>query len=300
MLLHAQHLPSAFVPNPCFEPPNPVSSPIADRLIVVIRKRPGRGYKYVEERRTMAEGNIRASRPFQRAAIFGASGGIGRSLCEVLAERGCDPVFAGSRMGEGPNTPSYRRFAFDLTDEASIQNAAAMMRDDPPDLVIVATGVLTLEDGTGPERTLKRLDPGAMAQVLTLNTIGPALIAKHILPLMPRDRRFVFAALSARVGSISDNGLGGWHSYRASKAALNMLLKNFALEMGRTHAEGIVVGLHPGTVDSALSQPFQKGLPEGQLTQPMQAATNLLRVLDALSPKDSGKVFDFAGVQVPA
>ena len=234
------------------------------------------------------------------AAVFGASGGIGHAICMGLAERGCDLIYAGSRKGVGPDGPGFRRFAFDLNNEASIQKAAATMRDDPPDLVIVATGVLTLEDGPGPERTLKRLDPAAMAQVLALNTIGPALIAKYVLPLMPRDRRFVFAALSARVGSISDNGLGGWHSYRASKAALNMLLKNFALEMGRTHAEGIVVGLHPGTVDSALSQPFQKGLPEGQLTQPMQAAGNLLGVLDALSPGDSGKVFDFAGVQIPA
>ena len=162
----------------------------------------------------------------------------------------------------------------------------------------MASGVLTLADGTGPERTYKRLDAGAMAEVLALNTIGPALIAKHVLPLMPRSERFVFAALSARVGSISDNGLGGWHSYRASKAALNMLLRNFALEMGRTHKEGVVVGLHPGTVDSELSKPFQKGLREGQLTEPERAAQNLLGVLSRLGPHDSGKVFDFAGIEV--
>lgn len=175
-----------------------------------------------------------------------------------------------------------------------------MMRADLPDWVIVASGVLTLCDGTGPERTYKRLSGETMAKVLALNTIGPALIAKHVLPLMPRSRPFVFAALSARVGSISDNALGGWHSYRASKAALNMLLKNFALEISRTHADGVVVGLHPGTVDSALSAPFQKGLPDGQLTEPHQAADNLLSVLSALDPADSGKVFDFAGREVPA
>lgn len=233
-------------------------------------------------------------------AVFGASGGIGVALCAGLAARGCEVIHAGSRRGEGPDGSAIRPFAFDLTDEASIVAAAARMRDDPPEWVIAATGVLTLADGTGPERTYKRLDPAVMAEVFALNTIGPALIAKHMLPLMPRGRRFTFAALSARVGSISDNGLGGWHSYRASKTALNMLLKNFALEMARTHPEGVVVGLHPGTVDSGLSEPFQSGLPEGQLTAPQNAAANLLDVLARLTPAHSGRVFDFRGDEVPA
>ncbi|MEM9501907.1 MAG: SDR family NAD(P)-dependent oxidoreductase [Pseudomonadota bacterium] len=234
------------------------------------------------------------------AAIFGSSGGIGKALCVALAQGGCETVYAGSRLGTEPDGTIYRPFAFDLTDERTIAAAAEMMRDDPPQWVIIATGVLTLADGTGPERTYKRLDPGAMAEVLLLNTIGPAIIAKHMLPLMPREDRFVFAALSARVGSISDNGLGGWHSYRASKAALNMLLKNFALEMGRTHKEGVIVGLHPGTVDSALSEPFQSNLPDGQLTAPDVAAANLLGVLAQLGSKQSGRVFDFKGEEVPA
>lgn len=234
------------------------------------------------------------------AAVFGASGGIGRALCEALTAGGTQVIHAGSRSGEGPKGEAIRPFAFDLRDEVAITAAAAAMRDDPPDWVIVATGVLTLADGTGPERTYKRLDAAAMAEVFALNTIGPALIAKHILPLMPRDRRFVFAALSARVGSISDNRLGGWHSYRASKAALNMLLRNFALEMARTHPRGVVAGLHPGTVDSALSQPFQSGLPDGQLTAPDVAAANLLGVLAGLGPEHSGRVFDFRGAEVPA
>ncbi|NQX95677.1 MAG: SDR family NAD(P)-dependent oxidoreductase [Erythrobacter sp.] len=234
------------------------------------------------------------------AAVFGASGGIGRALCEALAARGCERVYAGSRSGEAPAGDAVIPFAFDLKDEASIASGAQAMKADPPEWVIVASGVLTLADGTGPERTYKRLSAQAMSEVLALNTIGPAMIAKHVLSLMPRSERFVFAALSARVGSISDNGLGGWHSYRASKAALNMLLKNFALEMGRTHKESVVVGLHPGTVDSELSKPFQKGLPDGQLTEPAQAAENLLGVLSSLSSADSGKVFDFAGLEVPA
>jgi NAD(P)-dependent dehydrogenase (short-subunit alcohol dehydrogenase family) len=234
------------------------------------------------------------------AAVFGASGGIGRALCEGLAARGTAVIHAGSRRGEGPQVAGVRPFAFDLREEAGIAAAAETMRDDPPDWVIVATGVLTLADGTAPERTYKRLDSVAMAEMFALNTIGPALIAKHMLPLMPRSERFVFAALSARVGSISDNRLGGWHSYRASKAALNMLLRNFALEMARTHPLGVVAGLHPGTVDSALSQPFQSNLPQGQLTEPDQAADNLLDVLARLVSGDSGKVFDFRGREVPA
>lgn len=234
------------------------------------------------------------------AAVFGASGGIGCALCEALAARGCERVYAGSRTGAALGLAGEVPFAFDLTDEASIAAAVALMKDDPPEWVIVATGVLTLADGTGPERTYKRIEAGAMAEVFALNTIGPALIAKHALALMPRSRHFTFAALSARVGSISDNRIGGWHSYRASKAALNMLLKNLAIEMARTHPEGVVVGLHPGTVDSALSQPFQGSLAEGQLTWPANAAANLLGVLAGLGPAQSGRVFDFRGEEVPS
>lgn len=234
------------------------------------------------------------------AAVFGSTGGIGRAFCEKLAAKGGERIYAGSRHGILPLGENFKPFSFDLEDESIIAAAADTMREDPPEWVIIASGVLTLADGTGPERTLKRLDAATMAQVFALNTIGPATIAKHILPLMPRSKRFIFTALSARVGSISDNGLGGWHSYRASKAALNMLIKNFAVEMGRTHKEGVIVGLHPGTVDSALSKPFQKGLSDGQLMQPGHAAENLLNVLGNLEPSDSGKVFDFKGEEVRA
>ncbi len=232
-------------------------------------------------------------------AVFGASGGIGSAIVSVLEERGVRKIYAGTRR-PGASSGIVTPFAFDLTDETSIAASADLMRNDPPDLVLVATGVLTLSHGIGPERSLKRLDQSAMAEIFALNTIGPSLIAKHILPLMPRTERWTFAALSARVGSISDNGLGGWHSYRASKAALNMLLKNFALEMGRTHKHGTVVGLHPGTVDTPLSEPFQSGLPGGQLSSSQDAANNLLEVLAGLGPEHSGCVFDWKGEQIPA
>jgi NAD(P)-dependent dehydrogenase (short-subunit alcohol dehydrogenase family) len=198
-----------------------------------------------------------------------------------------------------PHEPAIRPFRFDLEDESSILAAADAMRDSPPDLVIVASGVLTLSDGTRPERSYTSLDPGAMAEMFAVNTIGPALVAKHMLPLLPRDRRCAFVALSARVGSIGDNRIGGWHSYRASKAALNMLVRNFAIELGRTHKRSVVVSLHPGTVDTGLSEPFQANLPDGQLTQPDGAARNLLGVIDGLTPADSGHQFDWKGDRVP-
>ncbi len=238
------------------------------------------------------------SRPFRTAAIFGSSGAIGGAVSRALIGTGTR-VYAGSRSGEGitgvAGDALHTPFAFDLRDEDGIAAAAKRMKDDPPDLILVATGVLTLPDGDGPERTYKRIDPSVMADNFALNVIGPALVAKHMLPIMPRGRRGVFAALSARVGSIGDNRLGGWHSYRASKAALNMLIRNFAIEMKRSHDQAIVVGLHPGTVDSALSRPFQTNLPDGQLTDPDEAGENLLRVIGALSISDSGKVFDWKG-----
>ncbi len=186
-------------------------------------------------------------------------------------------------------------FTFDLTDESSIAAAAARMADNPPELVLVASGALTLDDGTPPEKSYKAMDAAAMARALAVNTIGPALIAKHILPLMPRDRRFVFAVLSARVGSISDNRLGGWHSYRASKAALNMLVKNWAIELGRTHKLGAIVALHPGTVETRLSAPFQQGLPPGQLRMRRDAAQALVDVVMQVGPDQSGMLIGWDG-----
>ena len=233
------------------------------------------------------------------AALFGASGGIGAALVEELAARGCGLIHAGSRSGSAPEVPQVRPFRFDLTDEASIAAAAGEMAKEPPDWVLIATGVLTLPGGEGPERSWRALDASTMVGMLRINTIGPALVARHMLPLLRRDRRSVLAALSARVGSIGDNRLGGWHSYRASKAALNMLLRNFAIELARSHPQAVVAGLHPGTVDTALSAPFQRGLPEGQLLAPEESARHLLDVLGRLEPSDSGGVFDWRGERVP-
>lgn len=232
-----------------------------------------------------------------RCAVFGASGGIGAALLRALAARDdVAEVWAGSRKGVADDG-KVRGFAFDLADEASIAVACARI-GAPLDMAIVATGRLTLHDGSGPEKSYRALDPARLAESFAVNAIGPALVAKHVLPLLPKDRRAVFAALSARVGSISDNRLGGWHGYRASKAALNMLVRNFAVELGRTHCQAVVVALHPGTVDTGLSAPFQKGVAEGKLFTPDFAAERLLAVLDGLEPADSGKLFAWDGAEV--
>jgi NAD(P)-dependent dehydrogenase (short-subunit alcohol dehydrogenase family) len=187
----------------------------------------------------------------------------------------------------------------DLLDEASIAVAAAHVATGPaPTLVIVATGLLH-EGNHGPEKALRELDPAWLAKSYAINAIGPALVAKHFLPLMPRTGRTVFAALSARVGSISDNRLGGWHGYRASKAALNMLVRTIAIEEKRRNDRSIVVALHPGTVDTGLSRPFQANVPAGRLFDVERAALQLLDVIEALNVTDSGKLLDYEGEEVP-
>lgn len=233
-----------------------------------------------------------------RVAVFGASGGIGAALVSALGARDDVAIVHAISRHAAPAAGKLRPLLFDLADETSIAAAADAIGGDL-DLCVVATGVLTLPDGTGPEKSWRQIDPAAMARVFALNTIGPAVIAKHVLPLLPRGRRSVFAALSARVGSIGDNRLGGWHSYRASKAALNMLVRNFAIELGRTHPHAICVALHPGTVDTALSVPFQRGVPAERLLTAEQSAAHLLAVLDGLTAADTGGCIAWDGQRVP-
>ena len=233
------------------------------------------------------------------AVVFGASGAIGRALTERLAVRGNHVVYGAARDLTAALSADVRRIGFDLADETSIAAAVAQI-EEPPALVIVATGLLhDAAGGIAPEKSLRSIDPGAMAAVFAANTIGPALLAKHLLPRLPRDRPAIFAVLSARVGSIGDNQLGGWHAYRASKAALNMLVRNFAIELARSHPLAVVAALHPGTTDSALSAPFQRGVAPDKLFSPAQAAGHLLDVLAALTPADSGGLFAWDGQRLP-
>lgn len=235
--------------------------------------------------------------PNSTVGIVGASGGIGRALVDLLAsDEAVNEVHAFSRATVDWNKKKVHGHFLDLTDERSIDKAATDAASTwPLDLVIVASGVLHRDGELMPEKSMRDLDSKAMAEVLAVNTIGPGLIAKHFLPKFRRRHKTVFAALSARVGSIGDNRLGGWPSYRTSKAALNMLMRTVSIEQARLLPESIVVTLHPGTVDTQLSKPFSKRINASKLFSPTLAATQLLRVINALEQRDSGEFFAYDG-----
>lgn len=233
-----------------------------------------------------------------RVVVIGASGGIGRAFSDhLVAHPRVASVFACSRADPGLSDAKANFAPLDLEDEGAIA-AAAEAAGRELDLVLVASGVLHGPDFQ-PEKTWRALEAEAMATLFRRNTIGPALVAKHFLPRLTRKRKSVLAALSARVGSIEDNRLGGWHSYRASKAALNMLIRNFAIELARTHKHAVCVGLHPGTVDSALSAPFQGNVPTDKLFSPADATARMLATLDRLTPADTGHLYAYDGARIP-
>ena len=236
------------------------------------------------------------------AMVIGASGGLGRAFAEALLE---DPALGGllacSRRDPGLSHPRAAWQRLDLEDEASIAAAAEAAESTlgPLHLVIVASGLLHDGAGLQPEKTWRTLEAEALARAYRVNAIGPALVAKHVLPRLDRGRKSAFAVLTARVGSISDNQLGGWYAYRASKAAANMLVRSLSIELARRNPDALCVALHPGTVDTALSKPFQGGVPEGKLFSPAQAARQLLGVLDGLGPDDSGQLYAWDGQRIP-
>lgn len=194
---------------------------------------------------------VAAPAPIARAAIVGASGGIGAALCRALADEGV-VVHALSRSGRAPDA-RLRASKVDIEDEASIADAAsAVAAHGPLDLVLVASGLLHSER-VRPEKSYRQLSATSFERYFAVNATGPALVAKHFIPLPERDRRSISAAMSARVGSTGDNRLGGWYGYRASKAALNMIVKTIGIELARTHPRAICVALHPGTVATGLS-----------------------------------------------
>ena len=219
------------------------------------------------------------------AVVVGATGGIGAAL---LAEI--------SRVGGFDQVVGLGRPGLDLCDESSIGRAVAALPAGELRLVINAAGLLH-DTEQRPEKSLRDLDPARLVRVFAVNAIGPALLLKHFLPRLPRKGRAVFACLSARVGSIGDNRLGGWYGYRASKAALNQFVRTAAIELARTHPEAICVALHPGTVATRLSAPFVR---EGQpLLTPAEAAGHLLTALSGLQAGNSGEFFDWRGAPIP-
>lgn len=223
-----------------------------------------------------------------RALVLGASGGIGSAyLSAFRRDPACTVALGLSRRDDG----------FDVTDEASVSAAAERFWEEGAafDVIICATGALTI-DGVGPEKTIRAIAPDAMAAQFALNAIGPALVLKHFSALLSRDRRSLMAFLSARVGSIGDNRLGGWISYRASKAALNQVVRTAAIEIARTRPLTVVAALHPGTVATSLSDRFSAG---HERFSPDDSVSRMLAVLDGLDPAASGSFHAYDGQSIP-
>ncbi len=219
----------------------------------------------------------------ESALIIGDSGGIGGAVAERL--RSLNVAVTGlSRSRDG----------LDVTDEGSIRDGFKRL-EAPFDLVFVATGALEI-DGSKPEKTIKSLSSKALADQYLLNAIGPMLVLKHAVPFFPRQRPAVFAALSARVGSIGDNRLGGWYSYRAAKSGVNQLMHTASVELARTHRHLACVCLHPGTVETAFTRKYASRYPT--VTAP-EAAERLVKVMQGLTAEDTGRFLDYAGQEIP-
>lgn len=218
----------------------------------------------------------------EKVLILGASGGIGSALADGFEARGAE-VDRLSRSVDG----------FDVTDPRSVERH--LSGRGPYDRVVVATGALEI-DGAAPEKTVKGLDAGAMLNQFALNAVGPALVLSHAHRLLDRDRPAVFAVLSARVGSIGDNRMGGWMSYRSAKAAVNQVVRTASIELARTHRQAAVVALHPGTVATAFTEKYLGRHPS---VPPAQAAGELITVMDGLGAGQTGQFFDYSGAEVP-
>jgi NAD(P)-dependent dehydrogenase (short-subunit alcohol dehydrogenase family) len=231
----------------------------------------------------------------KNVAIIGASGAIGSAFVDHYSkDQSVNTVYAFSRKKQSYENEKIHSFELDIENQDSIQDAAEKISGNFLDQVIVATGILH-SDNFGPEKSIKDINYDNMAKVININTIGPSLVGRYFIPLLTKDTKSVLAFLSARVGSISDNKLGGWYSYRASKTALNQIIKNFSIELKRTNPNAIVLGLQPGTVDSNLSEPFKKNVAKGKLFTPEQSRELLSNVIENATTKDSGNLLAYDG-----
>jgi NAD(P)-dependent dehydrogenase (short-subunit alcohol dehydrogenase family) len=248
------------------------------------------------------------------AFVQGASRGLGKEFVRQLLEMDnvakiiatCRRPQQALELQEMARNASGRLVVLgvDVTDEATIAEAARATATylNGLHLVINAAGLLhDAQAGIHPEKKLDDLDPSAALRAFSVNALGPALVVKHLMPLLRHPDRAVIANISARVGSIEDNQLGGWYAYRASKAAQNMLTRTMAIELGRHRrlGEKICVALHPGTVDTDLSKPFQGNVPDHKLFSQERAVAQLLDVVDGLRREDSGKFFAWDGSPIP-
>ncbi|GAP98904.1 SDR family NAD(P)-dependent oxidoreductase [Leptolyngbya sp. NIES-2104] len=237
------------------------------------------------------------------ALIVGASQGIGLEFARQVLER-VDRVYATYRSPDcelfNLEHPNLVRLPLDITNETQIEQAIAKIKSETPELHYVINCVGVLHDGTmQPEKSLRHLNADQLTKYFQINSIGAALLGKHVQPLLKHRDRAILATISAKVGSITDNHIGGWYGYRASKAALNMFMRTTAIEFKRTCPNAIVVTLHPGTTDTRLSKPFQRSVPPEKLFSTERTVRQLLEVLDKLEDSNSGEFFSWDGSKLP-
>ncbi len=246
--------------------------------------------------------------PISHRLVVGGSGGIGLAFVrQFLAEDLQNQVIATYRRPspalqklqlEYPDR--LQTLGLDITDEEQIAQMVVKLRETCQSLQTVVNAVGWLQEGSfSPEKSLRHLNAEQLQRYFLVNSIGPVLLAKHLLPFFRHPQRSIFAHLSAKVGSITDNQLGGWYGYRASKAALNMLIKTAAIEYQRYAPQAILVCLHPGTTDTELSKPFQRSVPPEKLFNSDRTVRQLLAVMEQLTPQDSGCFYSWDGSQLP-
>ena len=231
----------------------------------------------------------------RKVAVIGSSGAIGRAFVDhYINDLSINSIFSFSRSSIGIDNNKVKHFSIDIENESSIQNAAKSVEEINFDEIIIASGLLHTNE-FGPEKSIKDLKADNILKVLNVNTVGPAIIGKYFLPLLNKDNKSVMAFLSARVGSISENKLGGWYAYRASKSALNQVIKTFSIELKRTNPKAIIIGLQPGTVDSELSAPFKRSVSNNKLFTAEYSVSQLLEVIERADESSSGNLISWDG-----
>ena len=231
----------------------------------------------------------------RKVAVIGSSGAIGRAFVDhYINDLSINSIFSFSRSSIGVDNSKVKHFLIDIENESSIENAAKSVEETNFDEIIIASGLLHTNE-FGPEKSIKDLKADNILKVLNVNTVGPAIIGKYFLPLLNKDNKSVMAFLSARVGSISENKLGGWYSYRASKSALNQVIKTFSIELKRTNPKAIIIGLQPGTVDSELSAPFKRSVSNNKLFSAEYSVSQLLEVIERADDSSSGNLISWDG-----
>ena len=236
----------------------------------------------------------------KNVAIFGASGAIGSTFVDVFSSiDSIENIYAFSRSNASFSSQKVVNTTFDYLDESTLINAKDSLSSSVAfDLILITTGMLH-SNNIMPEKSLSEFDSEKAQSYFLQNTIGPGLVFKHFGSLLNKQSPSIIAALCARIGSIGDNRLGGWYSYRASKAALMMMIKSASIELKRKNSNAICVGLHPGTVDSKLSQPFHKHIKQSMIITPEDSVSQLIQTLSSITLQDTGLQFAYDGEQIP-